>query len=179
MSFYLNALCILHCRFNLIVTVTCLSICCYFLLRSQTCFVQEHFKRHIFLLQKWKQKCYYSCLPVLTYCLQNPLTPGWGRVCESEAFPFVQVEGKPCTELQLLYSSHSPVTRDDTWEARNQCAMLTCRTKYTDSFVICIFPPFCSLEVAEMTANTRLAHWHCDPLVFILRPDLFVRVYRH
>lgn len=55
MSFFIsNVLCILHCRFNLIVTVTCLSICCYFVLHSQTYFVQEHFKRHIFLLQKMK-----------------------------------------------------------------------------------------------------------------------------
>lgn len=36
------------------MTVTCLSICCYFLLRSQTCFVQEHFKRHIFFVTEMK-----------------------------------------------------------------------------------------------------------------------------
>lgn len=90
------------------MTVTCLSICCYFLLRSQTCFVQEHFKRHIFLLQKWKQKCYYSCLPA-AHLLLTESTDSWLRQSMwVRGFSLCAGGGKALHRIAALYSSHSP-----------------------------------------------------------------------
>lgn len=126
------------------MTVTCLSICCYFVLRSQTCFVQEHFKRHIFLLQKMKTEMLLQlsvCSSLAAYRILQLLAEA--KCVSQRLFPLCMWRENPAQNCSC-FTPATALSPEITLE-KAEIGVPCLPAELTTQIALYLhFPPFCS-----------------------------------